>query len=186
MSCANSTCKNCNGVCNTEQSLCTISSQQATSYGGSFAWPTGPGKDVTIYKVWTAAAWNALKAALDAAYAAGSECSSEGESFGSNVMPTVSKDQIITAEVYNLASQAINKLGAGVPTVTGGGENGTIIRDYHASLMASTYNGGQISPLACDDCNVECDVDCDGCIGCDTCQGVEHYSTCYGSCYGSK
>ena len=103
MSCADSSCKNCNGVCDTEQSLCTINSQMATSYGGGFNWPSNPAIDVPIVKVWTAAAWNQLKAAIDAAYAAGSECSSQGEDFGANTMPTVSQNQPITADIYNKA-----------------------------------------------------------------------------------
>lgn len=181
MSCADSSCKNCNGVCDTEQSLCTINSQMATSYGGGFNWPSNPAIDVPIVKVWTAAAWNQLKAAIDAAYAAGSECSSQGEDFGANTMPTVSQNQPITADIYNKAINAINKLQGGHPTVN----KEDIIRAYHAANMSNGYNGGQISPLACDECNVDCDVTCDGCIGCVDCQGMLHYSTCYGSCYGS-
>lgn len=184
MSCANSSCKNCNGVCDTAQNLCKISSQAATAYGGSFSWPAAPSGE-TIAKVWTAAAWNQLRAAVQAAYSAGSQCDSEGEDFGAMTMPSVSKDQIITADIYNKAAEAINDLGGSVPTVTGGGETGTIIRDYHATSMQSGYNSGKISTLACNECNVECDVTCDKCIGCDTCQNVQHYSTCYGSCYGS-
>lgn len=186
MGCANSSCKNCNGTCNTKQNLCKISSQSATSYGGSFSWPKSPGGQETIAKVWTASAWNQLKGMLDSAYKAGSQCSSGGQSFGSNTMPTVSKDQIITADIFNAAAAALNKLnGAGsVPSVTGGGENGTIIRNYHASMMQDKYNSGLISTLACNECNTACDVTCNGCIGCVSCQGVQHYSTCYTcNCY---
>lgn len=181
MSCANTSCPDCNGVCDTAQNLCKIESQAATHYGGSFNWPASPTGE-TIAKVWTAAAWNKLKAQLQTVYNRGSECSSGGQVWGANTMPTVSKDQIITADIYNDMVNALNKLGGGLSTVTGGGVNGTIIRDYHASNMQSTYNGGQISTLACDECNVGCDVECDGCIGCVSCENVEHYSTCYGSC----
>lgn len=72
-----------------------------------------------------------------------------------------------------------------MPTVSGGGETGTIIRSYHAQAMQDKFNGGQISPLACNECNTACDVECNGCIGCVSCQGMQHYSTCYDSCYGS-
>lgn len=92
MGCANSSCKNCNGTCNIKQDLCSINSQNATSYGGGFSWPKSPGGKETIAKVWTAAAWNQLKAMVDAAYQAGSQCPSSGQSFGANTMPTVSKD----------------------------------------------------------------------------------------------
>ena len=184
MGCADSDCKSCNEECNVKQNLCK-DAQGAPSYGGSFSWPTSPSgspENANISKVWTASAWNSLKAAIDAAYAAGSLCSSAGESFGQNPMTTVSPGDIVTADIYNKAKKAINKLGGSVPGVTGGGVNGTIIRTYHASLMQSGYNGGLISTLACNKCNTACDAECDACVGCVNCEGVQHYSTCYGSC----
>lgn len=186
MSCANSSCKNCNGTCDTKQTLCIINSQAATAYGGDFAWPVSPAVDETISKVWTAAAWNQLKAAIDAAYKEGGDCTSQGQEFGANPMPTVSKGDLITADIYNKALEAVKNLGGSGNSVTGGGENGTIIRDYHATQLASGYNDGEISEKACYICNVTCDVTCDGCIGCVSCMGVQHYSTCYGSCASSR
>ena len=85
MSCANSTCKNCNDTCNTAQTFCPTA-QSAKSYGGTFSWPVTPEEDVTaISDVWTETSWNALKAAIDKAYQKGTNstvenkgCSSQG------------------------------------------------------------------------------------------------------------
>jgi hypothetical protein len=181
MSCANSTCKACNGTCDTEQSLCTISSQNATSYGsGNFNWPANPAGQ-PISKVWTATAWNRLRNLVTGAYNAGSKCSSNSESWGNNPMQAATAPNPITAAIFNSARIALNRLGGSIAQVTGG-PTGTIIRAYHATSMANAYNNGEILSTACNDCNVGCDVTCDGCIGCVNCQGVEHYSTCYGSC----
>ena len=182
MSCANSSCKNCNGICNEKQNLCKINSQNASVYGDSFSWPTAPAAtSVPISKVWTAEAWNQLKDAVNAAYNAGSSCSSSGQVFSESPMKSASVDQPITAEIFNSAKEAINKLGGSIEEVTGG-PTGTIIRAYHATSMQDGYNNGQIHTLACDTCNTQCNAQCDGCIGCVNCQGVEHYNTCYGSC----
>lgn len=180
MSCANTSCPNCNGVCNTEQSLCTINSQNASTYGGEFSWPVNPEAETIIAKVWTAEAWNNLKSAIDKAYSAGSQCSSAGQSFGPNTMTTVNNEDVITAEIYNNAGKAINKLGGDVETVV---SKETIIRHYHATSMAAGYNNGEIYGNACNDCNVSCDVQCNKCVGCVSCEGVQHYSTCYSSCH---
>lgn len=182
MGCANSPCQNCNETCNVKQNLCSISSQQALSYGGSFSWPSTE----SIPKAWTSAAWNQLKGMLDTVYARGDTCSSGGEDWGANTFPSIGPNDVITADLFNQAADAINKI-YGSPTVpsVGGGGDGSVVRDYHLANMQERYNTGQISTSACDECNVECDAECDACIGCVECEGVQHYSTCYDNCYGS-
>ena len=97
-------------------------------------------------------------------------------------MLSASSKEVITADIYNSAAEAINKLKSGaVSSVTGISDDGvgTVIRKYHAVALADGYNNGKILSKACNTCNIECNAQCDGCIGCDTCEGVQHYSTCY-------
>ena len=177
-------CDKCMVTCDTMQALCVINSQSAPDYTGSVSWPTSPANKETIAKVWTASAWNQIKAIVDQLYGTGGSCSNSGESWGGSGFPSVSKDQIITADIYNQAAAALNRIpgGSTVPTVTGGGTTGDIIRSYHAQAIVDHLNGATIDYLACDQCNTACDGGCNTCQGCD---GCENCNTCQG-CNGCQ
>lgn len=163
-----STCTTCQG-CNLAQTLCKTDQSATWQAGSSFSWAEEPVKDKTISKVWTAAKWNELQGKITTAYNKGSACSSSGQLWGTNAMTTVSEGDVITAEVYNKAVTALNKMGGTISNVN----VGDVIKATHASSLATAFNSGTISSVACDKCNVGCDTTCLSCQGCNRCEGCQ-------------
>lgn len=205
MGCANATCKTCQtcdkcqNTCDLEQSFCTRSSgvapadgpadQTVSSYMSAFSWSGCVASDQVIFKAWTADQWSTLQQWIRDAYSYKQNCGQVSPPS----MAAASTNQIITAGHYNDIVAALQSLGATSPSSVTGGPTGTIIRNYHATNLSQGTREAKFVNKNCERCNTncdngcnDCDVTCKSCQTCVSCQGQQHYSTCYGSCYSSS
>lgn len=188
MGCANASCKSCQVTCKTSQAYCKINKENAYQVIGKFEWKNCVAQNEFIFKGWSASEWNRLQEWIRKAYNYNAHGSNSPPSMTPASSDSNSPDSLITAKKYNEIVAALKGLKAGSPqTVKGasGGELGDIIRSYHATNLSTGAYEAKFVNENCDNCHANCDQGCHACEGCVSCQGQLHYSTCYGSCYGS-
>lgn len=206
MGCANATCKTCQtcdkcqNMCDLKQNFCSRqagdapasgpANQSATHYLGEFNWKGCDATGQTIFTTWTSDEWKRLQDWIEDAYTYGAHHASAPS------MESAPSNSVVTASRYNSIVSALQGLGATSPSTVRGRTAdyaGDVIRSYHATNLESGADEAEIPYGNCDSCNANCDhgcndcnVTCKSCQTCVSCQGQQHYSTCYGSCYTSS
>jgi hypothetical protein len=175
--CTNSTCATCLPTCYSKQTFCIISGQSASDYF-SHSWPASFEKDQIIYKVLPRTVFNTAFTYINNALHKGNTKAT------SSWMGTEETREFIFADKVSELIDGLSKFNNGC-SIEKPNKNDVIYASYFTKISKALSNA-QLSPSACDDCNVSCNVTCNSCQGCVNCQGCnscQGHTSCHSPCH---
>lgn len=156
-------CVRCEGTCNTSQAFCTVGSQLVSSHLGSFDFNTSFSTDSLFF---SKANWNKIFTYIRDAYNYG------GAGRLSTSLPSSDPNDFMTADMFNQVAGELSRLGstASINRVSGGSEGTIVYGSYFQNLENYANNTFRLNRSQCQSCNSDCNVDCDNCQRCNSCQ----------------
>lgn len=155
-------CQSCNAQCNsqgcnTEQTFCTIECETYGEYSNNFfEFSYRPFANIGIMgpDYFNQSVWNEIIAYINKMLAKGSEQNS-GPQISDSTAAAVAP---FSAEEFN---RIATKAGSTLSVKPGDVIYGAYFQDLEKAVIKQ-----KLSAIACDKCNIECDVTCDGCQKC--------------------
>ncbi len=137
-------CGNCNVLCNSSQSYCSLGRQSISSMVGDFS-GFNVKTDDFIWEKWTTSKWNELQNKYATANSLGMR-SSQGASLS---FTPAQKDMVITADLYNEIAKASQAFGGSTPYVS---VDQLITADL-SDALDNGFAGSKFRSGVCDVCN---------------------------------